>query len=766
MKGFIIYPTYKTIDGKAYACLYGRLENGESFLTISYARSYFYIKQSDLKDALNLGKFEHESTDFKDFAGNKVEKIILDIPSDVVALRDSFHQNNIGTYEADIKFPYRFMIDNFLQSSLDIEGSYESSEKVDRVYKEPEIKPASYIPKLKVLSMDIETSLDGRHLYCIGLYSKDYSNVFIIGNKRLNNATLCKNEEELLEKFKEEVLKLDPDVLTGWNMIDFDLKYLQDKFKKHKIDFNLGRDNSSSKIRIEKDFFRDSKAEIAGRQVLDGLHLLKASFIKVEDYKLNTVAYKVLGKRKLLQGDNRHEQIEEYFKKDRQKLVDYNLEDAKLVYEIIEKTGTLDLTIQRSLLTGMPLDRVNASIASLDSLYLKEARKRNLVCPTSNYSSSTERITGGYVMEGKPGIYDHIVVLDFKSLYPSIMRTFNIDPSSHITKKEKDCIIAPNGAMFRNEEGILPKIIQDMAVHREQAKKENNELARYAIKIHLNSMFGVLANPTCRFYNLDIANAITHFGQYLIKLTAQKIEEKGYDVIYEDTDSAFVNSKAKSYEDALLIGKQLQDYINNFYKDYIKTKYKRESHLDLQFDRCFIRFLMPKIRSGEAGAKKRYAGLYLKDGKEDILTVGIESARSDWTDAAQKFQIELLNKIFHKEEVTEFVAKFIKDIQAGKYDSQLVYRKSIRKELEKYTKITPPHVRAARQLDKLEGNIIEYYITEEGPEPIQKLKHKLDYNHYIDKQIRPIADMVLIFFNKEFDDLLQGSKQTKLFEFK
>ena len=155
----------------------------------------------------------------------------------------------------------------------------------------------------------------------------------------------------------------------------------------------------------------------------------------------------------------------------------------------------------------------------------------------------------------------------------------------------------------------------------------------------------------------------------------------------------------------------------------------------------------------------------MKDGKEDILTVGIESARSDWTDAAQKFQVELLNKIFHKEEITEFVKGFIKDIKAGKHDKDLVYRKSIRKELEHYTKITPPHVKAARQLDKLEGNLIEYVITEDGPEPIQKLKHRIDYEHYINKQIRPIADMVLTFFNTDFDSLVQESKQTKLFEF-
>ncbi len=766
MKGFITYATYRIIDNKPFVCLYGRLENGESFLTINHYKPYFYIKKDDLNAALDISEdFEHEDTNFKDFSGNKVAKIITNLPSDVPRLRHAFSSSSISTYEADIKFPYRFMIDNNLQSILEIEGSYETAENIDRVYKEPDIKPASYNPKLKVISLDIETSPDGKHLYCIGLYSENYQNVFIIGKNKLKNATPCNDEEDLLEKFKAEILKIDPDIITGWNLIDFDLKYLQDRFKKHKINFNLGRDNSNSKVKIENEFIRESKADIAGRQVLDGLHLLRASFIKVEDYKLDTVAAKVLGRKKLIQGDNRHEQISNFFKKDQQKLVEYNLEDARLVYDILEKTGALALTIQRSLLTGMPLDRVNASIASLDSLYLKEARKRNLVCPTSQYSSSTERITGGYVMESKPGIYDYITVLDFKSLYPSIVRTFNIDPASHISKKEKDCITAPNGAMFRNEEGILPKIIQEMALHREQAKKDKNELARYAIKIHLNSFFGVLANPTCRFYNLDIANAITHFGQELIKLTAKKIEEQGYEVIYSDTDSAFVNSKAKSYDEAMLIGKQLQDYVNDFYKIYIKTKYKRESNLDLQFDRCFIRFLMPKIRGGESGAKKRYAGLYLKDGKEDIITVGIEASRSDWTDAAQKFQVELLNKIFHKEEIAAFVKRFIKDIKAGKHDKDLVYRKSIRKELESYVKTTPPHVKAARKLEKLESNIIEYLVTEDGPEPIQNLQHKIDYDHYINKQLKPIADMLLTFFNKNFDDLIQESKQTKLFEF-
>src|SRR3989344_2202275 len=173
---------------------------------------------------------------------------------------------------------------------------------------------------------------------------------------------------------------------------------------------------------------------------------------------------------------------------------------------------------------------------------------------------------------------------------------------------------------------------------------------------------------------------------------------------------------------------------------------------------------MPKLRGSEKGAKKRYAGLILNEkGKEEIAFTGMEFIRGDWTDAAKKFQYELLNRVFHKEEVFNFVKQFVKDLRSGKFDGDLVYRKSIRKELKDYA-VLPPHVKAAKQLDKIESNIIEYYITEEGPEPIQKLKHKIDYDHYINKQIKPIADAILVFFDKKFDDMTKG-KQNTLFDF-
>ncbi|MEK6947922.1 MAG: DNA polymerase II, partial [Nanoarchaeota archaeon] len=757
MKGFLIYPTYELIDNKSYVVLFGRLENNQSFISMHECKPYFYIKKSDLKDALSLEDFEHENNHFKNFSSEEVIKVILNVPAEVPKLRKKLEENSIECYEADVRFEYRFLYDNNIQGGLDIDGDFTSSEKVDRIYKNPDIKGVYYNPSnLKVLSIDIESSKESSEIYCMSLVCGDEKHSIIQSSKKLKNAISCKDEEELLEKFIQLVNTIDPDVITGWNVIDFDLNLIYKRCKKYKVEFNLARNNSRCKLRIQDNFFMDSKADIPGRQVLDALHLMKVSFIKVNDYKLETVASQILGEGKFLKfkdPTSKYKLLDDLFMNDPQKLVDYNLKDAELVLKILDKTKVLELTIHRSLLTGMPLDRVNASIASLDSIYLKECIKRKLVAPTGKFSTKESPIKGGYVRESNPGIYDHILILDFKSLYPSIMRSFNIDPYSYVPDcSGKDLIRAPNNACFKNEDGILPEILSKLFVVREKARKEKDELTRYAIKILMNSFFGVLGNPSCRFFDMKMVNAITYFGQFIIKLTGEEIEKLGYKVIYQDTDSNFVVSNAKSLEEANVIGKKIEKHINDFYKDFINKEYNRESFLELNFEKCFIKCIMPKLRKSEAGAKKRYAGLVVKNNKEEIQFVGLEFIRADWTELAKKFQYELFDKIFHDKEVVDYVKNFLKDLKKGKYDELLIYKKTMRKEMEDYSVDTPTKKVVDKLLlkgIKLDSNIISYIMTEDGPEHIEHLKHKIDYDHYIDKQIRPIADAILIFFNTD-----------------
>ncbi|MEM4181892.1 MAG: DNA polymerase II [Candidatus Pacearchaeota archaeon] len=779
--GFIVYSDYETKEDKTYIYLYGRLTNGHSFVVEKSFFPYFFIKKEDEKKIQgDLKGFDAkiERTSEKTFSGKECLKIVFKNYEKQKEFLKLLNSLKIETFEADLKPNTRFLIDNDIFSRIELYGDYktDSEQRVDRFYIEPEIKKFSSEEKtkLKVLSLDIETSERGE-LYCVSLYSKNYQKSFIISKEKIKNAQNYEKEEKLLEDLKKEIISFDPDIITGWNLIDFDLFYLKEIFKKNKILFDIGRkEKEEAKIRIEKNFFKNSTAEIPGRIALDGLNLIKDPFIqespliksiKAESYSLEDVSQAILGKGKTISfKKNKHKEIEELYKKNKEKLIDYNLNDCVLVYEILEKAKIIDLEIERSELTGLQLNKLTGSIAAFDSLYIREARKRNLVSPTTKYNQKEEKIKGGYVMTPKPGIYENVLTFDFKSLYPSIIKTFNIDPASFIEKPEKNCIVSPNGACFKNQEGILPEILGKLHEAREKAKKEKRELSNYAIKIIMNSFFGVLASPNCRYFDLRMANAITHFGQEIIKMTAKKVEEKGFEVLYGDTDSIFVHTKLNK-EEAIKLAEKLPKEINSFYEKYVKEKFNRKSFLELEFDSFYLSLIIPQMRAQEEtrGAKKRYAGLIEKNGKEELEIVGLEAIRGDWTEAAKNFQKELLIKIFKKENPIPFIKEHIKKLKEGKLDKELVYRKSIRKELEEYTKTTPPHVKAARQLDSLESNLIEYYITTNGPEPIQKLKHKIDYEHYVEKQIKPIAKTILETSGINFEKAFNEEKQEKLF---
>jgi DNA polymerase II len=776
MKGFIVYSTYKSSEEETQIELFGKLENGHSFVSIHDLTPYFFLEKRYLKKVKPLlSNYNLEMSSLKTFSGKPVVKISSKSQAAINKLAPIIHKKDINTFEADIRPQFRFLIDNDIQGPIEIPDSeeYQTAEKVDRIYQNPIIKPSNYVPDLKVISLDIESDKTGEELYCIGLYGSGYKRCFLksSSNKKIPNTVNCSDEHDLLEKFKSELLKIDPDIITGWHVIDFDLAFLKQKFAKNKISFDIGRNNVNPRIKIESGFFRSSTADIPGRQVLDGLNMIRDPFVsqsplmrskKLDSYTLENASQALLGEGKILKGKGRHEEISILFKKNQKKLVEYNLKDCQLAYNILEKSKIVSLAIERASLTGMPLNKISSSIAAFDSLYIREARKRKLVSPSTHYIQKPERITGGFVMDSVPGLYHNLIVLDFKSLYPSIIKTFNIDPASHIEKPEKDSITAPNNANFKNTSGILPDIIDKLHQAREEAKANSKDLSSYAIKIIMNSFFGVLASPNCRYFSLDIANAITHFGQYLIKLTAEKISDSGFNVIYSDTDSIFLETHQTKTK-AKKTGKQIEKNINAFYNKFVKEKYNRQSFLELEFEKLYLSFMMPPTRGTGMGSKKRYAGLLETSKGEKIEVTGLEAIRGDWTEAAQEFQIHLLKKVFKKQEFVKYIKDYVRKIQSGELDDKLIYKKSLTKPLEEYTKTTPPHVKAARKLDKLESRYVEYYITTNGPEPKQKLKHKLDYEHYINKQIAPIANTILFFFHKDFQDIIATSKQMKLF---
>jgi len=765
-EGFIINTNHTVQENKTIISIYGRLKNGKGFLVTKKYAPYFYIKEEDQTRAKTLLDLIIEDSDKKNFFDKKLKKIILKTQNELNDSRRTLETNNVETYEADIKPEYKLMIDNNILGAVTITGSFKE-EKNYLLFEEPEIEGSDWIPKfddLRILALDIETNMSAEQLYSVSIVTnKGDEEVLIIGKKELVKSVYCEDEEDLLMKLIKKINDFDPDVITGWNLIDFDLKILKNKLDELKKEFLIAKNGEEIKLRITDSFMTDSKAECEGRAIIDGIHLLKTSFVRLEDYRLGTVAKTYTGSEKLIGDDNKGEEIENSYVNNPQKLVDYNLMDSKLVLDILRNSGVLELTILRSKLTGMPLDRVRASIASFDSLYLRKVHERGYVVHNGKFLNREERTTGGFVMEPEPGIYDYVLVCDFKSLYPSIMRTFNIDPLMFVPNCEGEHLIkAPNGACFKKEKGILPEILENLWNEREEARKRKDNLTRQAIKILMNSMYGVLASPNCRFYSTDMANAITHFGHLLLKKTKQLIEFKGYNVIYGDTDSVFVSVNVKSKEEAKVIGEEIQAHINNFFKEYLKKEYDVESKIEMEFEKTFKKFFMPKVRGSEEGAKKRYAGLLITKEGEKIEFTGLEFVRRDWTEVSKKFQLELLDLIFNDKEPKQYIKEFVNDLKNGKYNELLIYKKALRKDMDEYTKTTPPHVKAAKLLKKITSNIIEYVMTVEGPEPIQKQEHKIDYEHYIDKQIKPLADSILTFYNTNFEEVIQGAQQRTL----
>ncbi len=398
------------------------------------------------------------------------------------------------------------------------------------------LRPAQVSVEPSVLSFDIETDPKGEKLLAISMFSPTIDEVLIVdGSERPmpEKATRCANERAALDAFVERVRSLDPDVITGWNTIDFDFTVLERVAARVRHPFNLGRDSGSIRIRKAEGYFGSGQANIPGRVVLDGIDLLRGAFVRMEDYSLDAVARTVLGEGKAVKGDvkDRVGEILHNYRHDLPAFALYARTDARLAYDIVQKLDLVRLAFARSQLAGMTPDRVAASIASFDFVYLTELEKRGIVAPTvrSGDSSVYAAQQGGHVLEPDTGLHKNVWVFDFKSLYPSIIRTFNIDPLSYVAEPapEQDLIQTPGGA-FRREPAILPGLLDDLFPRREAAREAGDSVASNAIKILMNSFYGVLGTSACRFYNPALANSITGTGKEILLWSKQWFEARGY----------------------------------------------------------------------------------------------------------------------------------------------------------------------------------------------------------------------------------------------
>jgi len=292
---------------------------------------------------------------------------------------------------------------------------------------------------------------------------------------------------------------------------------------------------------------------------------------------------------------------------------------------------------------------------------------------------------GGFVMDSRPGLYESVLVLDYKSLYPSIIRTFLIDPVGLIEGlREPDdahSVAGFRGARFSRTRHALPAMVERVWQGREAAKRAGNAALSQALKIIMNSFYGVLGSSGCRFFDPRLASSITLRGHEIMRRTRELIEAEGYQVIYGDTDSTFVwLGRAHENEAATAIGRALVERVNHWWREHLQAEMGLTSALELQFETHYLRFLMPTVRGAEEGSKKRYAGLVRRaDGRDEMVFKGLETVRTDWSPLAQQFQQELYRLIFARQPHRDYVRDYVQRTLDGELDELLVYRKRLKR---------------------------------------------------------------------------------------
>ncbi|MGY4824220.1 DNA polymerase II [Stutzerimonas chloritidismutans] len=681
----------------------------------------------------------------------------------------------VDVYESDIRPPERYLMERFITAPV----SFSDASGGDGASIDAQLKPApDYRPKLRLVSLDIETTARGE-LYSIALEGCGQRQVYMLGPENGQGKTVdfslqyCDSRRELLERLNDWVAEHDPDAIIGWNLVQFDLRVLRDHSQRLQVPLRLGRGGAEMEWREHGGRGNHYFAAAAGRLIIDGIEALRSATWSFPSFSLENVAQTLLGEGKAIDNPyQRMAEIDRMFAEDKPALARYNLKDCELVTRIFARTELLTFLLERATVTGLAADRSGGSVAAFEHLYLPLMHRQGFVAPNLG-ERQPEASPGGFVMNSQPGLYESVLVLDYKSLYPSIIRTFLIDPVGLIDglrqPDDEQSIPGFRGARFSRTRHCLPAIVERVWEGRETAKREHNKPLSQALKIIMNAFYGVLGSSGCRFFDTRLASSITLRGHEIMRRTRELIEAQGHAVIYGDTDSTFVwLRKAHSDDEAALIGRQLVQHINDWWRVYLQSEYGLGSALELQYETHFRRFLMPTIRGAEEGSKKRYAGLITRpDGSDGMVFKGLETVRTDWSPLAQRFQQELYQRIFHRQPHGEYVRDYVRRTLAGELDELLIYRKRLRRRLDDYQRNVPPHVRAARLADDYNdrqgrprqyqnGGWISYLMTVAGPEPLETRSSAVDYDHYVTRQLQPVADAILPFVGDDFASLVDG----------
>ena len=652
-------------------------------------------------------------------------------------VRRQLKNHNLKLLAADIPFHHRYLYDNDIGGCIRVRGKEIHKEGWScKVIEVVEILPSeSFESDFKILSFDIENSIFERTIYCLSYCIKTSGGY-------IHEETLHGDEEALLNDFVKAIKKYDPDIITGYNIDGYDLPLLVERAELYDIDLSIGRNGTN----LEQKFQRFWQAQ--GRVIVDAWWNVKRE-IRPRQESLNAVAKELLGKEK---HDVNPKEMDEEWATNPQKVMDYCLEDAKLAVEILENIMVLQKYQHLGSVAKLPLDDVINGITSnmIDSLMIRFADSKGIGVPMTNRQKRTGHIEGGYVHSINPGLYEWVCVLDFKSMYPSIIIDRNLCFSTMSPDGE---IETPLGVKFKSPEqkkGMLPELLINLMKDRDSAKelqaaaKTKNEEDYYrriqeAIKILMNSVYGVFASYFYRFTNLNIGASITAYAREYVKDILEELENEGIDVIYGDTDSVFFRSPHADLDQTIEFGESIA---------------KRYSVGAKQLE--FEKILQPFFSHG---VKKRYVGKQIWP-KESMLVRGYETRRTD----SFPIQVQALEDIFAKlmdrdiDNALESSKKWVTRVSEGDFgDENFVISKTVNLKRKYVNEDNQAHLQAYKKYIEtgrpfVSGMKISFIVTDASVSPMKVEPFiseedcpKPDYNYYADRIAKSLSRITDVF---------------------
>jgi len=684
----LIGASYKKVESDLAVHLYGKTHDGRSIIGRFVGfEPYFHVVDPPpdiiemLKDDERVRRLEDIELLYKGET-KKCKRVVVTYPWLVPDIRKTVMPRAV-VLAADIPFHFRFVYDKDIGSCVRIIGqqvedkSY-GTDIVVNIERFEDIKP--FRPKLKILSFDVETSLKEPKIFCICCVIKH--------DGELEERRFHGDEKKMIQDFTDFIAESDPDVITGYNIDGFDIPQILQRARALRMpELSWGRYPGALSQYNNRFWWTE------GRIIVDAWWAVK-KILRPKQETLNAVSRTLLGEEK---HDVDPKKMDEEWETDKERVMKYCVQDAILALKVLEKVAILQRSMDLATVSKLPLDDVvNGTTSQLvDSILIRLADRNKVAVPmTMRSGEEVETIEGGYVHDMEPGLYHWVLTLDFRSMYPSMIISKNI---CFTTLSPQGTIVSPTGARFLDKgvrEGLLPRILVSLMTERATTKNAMKEATtpdekdyynglQEAIKILMNSFYGVLASSFYRFTDPKIGASITAFAREATKDLIRKLEAENLKVIYSDTDSVFFLSPKPNLEDSVKLGQDIAERFSS--GDSV-----------LEFEKVMEPFF-------SHGMKKRYVGRMVWP-RSELIIRGYEMRRTDSFD----LQSDTLQNVFEKildgdsAGAVTYTRGVIDDLVKGKVDpARLVISRSVKDESQYKSSGSMVNVRVFKKIKEL-----------------------------------------------------------------